>query len=144
MLLQEKVGEFAKMSKIELLEATEKSVGPPEMFEFHCGLKTFRSKERELEVNDFLVLKCILRLWFYTVLIVVFLQNVCKEKANFLEKARQRNERNKLDVERYYMKKRHLDRIQMLEKKKPWVVSADLTFPKLICCKLPERNYSSL
>uniref|UniRef100_A0A673CPA9 Structural maintenance of chromosomes protein 5 n=1 Tax=Sphaeramia orbicularis TaxID=375764 RepID=A0A673CPA9_9TELE len=30
-LPQEKVGEFAKMSKIELLEATEKSVGPPEM-----------------------------------------------------------------------------------------------------------------
>uniref|UniRef100_A0A8C2DLK3 Structural maintenance of chromosomes protein 5 n=1 Tax=Cyprinus carpio TaxID=7962 RepID=A0A8C2DLK3_CYPCA len=95
-LPQEKVGEFAKMSKIELLEATEKSVGPPEMYEFHCELKTFRSKERDLE-------------------------NVCKEKANFLEKARQRNERNKLDVERYYMKKRHLDRIQMLEKKKPWV-----------------------
>uniref|UniRef100_A0A671SJX5 Structural maintenance of chromosomes protein 5 n=1 Tax=Sinocyclocheilus anshuiensis TaxID=1608454 RepID=A0A671SJX5_9TELE len=47
--------------------------------------------------------------------------NVCKEKANFLEKARQSNERNKLDVERYYMKKRHLDRIQMLEKKKPLV-----------------------
>ncbi|XP_016363642.1 structural maintenance of chromosomes protein 5-like [Sinocyclocheilus anshuiensis] len=95
-LPQEKVGEFAKMSKIELLEATEKSVGPPEMYEFHCELKTYRSKERELE-------------------------NVCKEKANFLEKARQSNERNKLDVERYYMKKRHLDRIQMLEKKKPLV-----------------------
>lgn len=95
-LPQEKVGEFAKMSKIELLEATEKSVGPPEMYEFHCELKTFRNKERDLE-------------------------NMCKEKANFLEKARQRNERNKLDVERYYMKKRHLDRIQMLEKKKPWV-----------------------
>uniref|UniRef100_A0A671SMZ9 Structural maintenance of chromosomes protein 5 n=1 Tax=Sinocyclocheilus anshuiensis TaxID=1608454 RepID=A0A671SMZ9_9TELE len=96
LVLQEKVGEFAKMSKIELLEATEKSVGPPEMYEFHCELKTYRSKERELE-------------------------NVCKEKANFLEKARQSNERNKLDVERYYMKKRHLDRIQMLEKKKPLV-----------------------
>lgn len=95
-LPQEKVGEFAKMSNSELLEATEKSVGPPEMYEFHCELKTFRTKERDLE-------------------------NVCKEKANFLEKARQRNERNKLDVERYYMKKRHLDRIQMLEKKKPWV-----------------------
>jgi len=54
---QEKVGEFAKMTNIELLEATEKSVGPPEMYEFHCELKTFRSKERELEVNDFLVLK---------------------------------------------------------------------------------------
>ncbi|XP_026864157.1 structural maintenance of chromosomes protein 5 [Electrophorus electricus] len=95
-LPQEKVGEFAKMSKIELLEATEKSVGPPEMYEFHCKLKTFRTKERELE-------------------------NSCKEKANFLEKARQRNERNKLDVERYHTKRRHLDRIQMLEKKKPWV-----------------------
>lgn len=39
------------MSKTELLEATEKSVGPPEMFEFHCELKNFRSKERELEVS---------------------------------------------------------------------------------------------
>lgn len=48
---QEKVGEFAKMSKIELLEATEKSVGPPEMYEYHCELKNFRNKERELEVS---------------------------------------------------------------------------------------------
>lgn len=39
------------MSKTELLEATEKSVGPPEMFEYHCKLKNFRSKERELEVS---------------------------------------------------------------------------------------------
>lgn len=50
--LQEKVGEFAKMSKIELLEATEKSVGSAEMFEYHCQLKNFRTKERELEVNS--------------------------------------------------------------------------------------------
>lgn len=49
--LQEKVGEFAKMSKTELLEATEKSVGPPEMYEYHCELKNFRNRERELEVN---------------------------------------------------------------------------------------------
>uniref|UniRef100_A0A3P9H2E8 Structural maintenance of chromosomes protein 5 n=1 Tax=Oryzias latipes TaxID=8090 RepID=A0A3P9H2E8_ORYLA len=95
-LPQEKVGEFAKMSKIELLEATEKSVGPPEMYEYHCELKNFRNKERELE-------------------------NVVKEKANFLEKAKQRNERYKHDVNRYYEKKRHLDVIELLEKKKPWV-----------------------
>ncbi|KAM9455805.1 structural maintenance of chromosomes protein 5 [Clarias gariepinus] len=95
-LPQEKVGEFAKMSKIELLEATEKSVGPPEMYNYHCDLKNCRGKERDLE-------------------------NLCKEKANFLEKARQRNERNKGDVERYHMWRRHLDRIQMLEKKRPWV-----------------------
>ncbi|KAM4611009.1 structural maintenance of chromosomes protein 5 [Polymixia lowei] len=95
-LPQEKVGEFAKMSKVELLEATEKSVGPPEMYAYHCELKNFRGKERELE-------------------------NVVKEKTSFLEKARQRNERNKHDVNRYYEKKRHLDMIELLEKKKPWV-----------------------
>jgi len=44
------VGEFAKMSKIELLAATEKSVGPPEMYTYHCELKNFRTRERELEV----------------------------------------------------------------------------------------------
>uniref|UniRef100_A0A8C9TE63 Structural maintenance of chromosomes protein 5 n=1 Tax=Scleropages formosus TaxID=113540 RepID=A0A8C9TE63_SCLFO len=48
-------------------------------------------------------------------------QNICKEKASFLEKAKQRNERNRQDVQRYYEKKRHLDRIKMLERKKPWV-----------------------
>ncbi|XP_058498969.1 structural maintenance of chromosomes protein 5 [Solea solea] len=95
-LPQEKVGEFAKMSKIELLEATEKSVGPPEMYEFHCELKNFRNKERELE-------------------------NAVKEKASFLEKAKQRNERNKIDVNRYYERKRHLDNVELLDKKKPWV-----------------------
>lgn len=39
-----------------------------------------------------------------------------------MEKLKQRNERYKQDVERYYEKKRHLDRIEMLEKKRPWVV----------------------
>uniref|UniRef100_A0A665U869 Structural maintenance of chromosomes protein 5 n=1 Tax=Echeneis naucrates TaxID=173247 RepID=A0A665U869_ECHNA len=47
-----KIKWFAKMSKIELLEATEKSVGPPEMYEYHCELKNFRNKERELEVIE--------------------------------------------------------------------------------------------
>ncbi len=74
-MLQEKVGEFAKMSKIDLLEATEKSVGPPEMYEFHCELKTFRNKERELEVNDFscfeMHLKAVIGLWFYSVLFLI-------------------------------------------------------------------------
>ncbi|XP_076015393.1 structural maintenance of chromosomes protein 5 [Genypterus blacodes] len=95
-LPQEKVGEFAKMSKIELLEATEKSVGPPEMYQYHCELKNFRNKERDLE-------------------------NTVKEKTGFLEKSKQRNERNKHDVNRYYEKKRHLDMIELLEKKKPFV-----------------------
>ncbi|KAM6104729.1 LOW QUALITY PROTEIN: structural maintenance of chromosomes protein 5 [Pterocles gutturalis] len=95
-LPQDKVGEFAKLSKIELLEATEKSVGPPEMYRFHCELKNFREKERELE-------------------------NLCRDRTNSLEKMRQRVERYKQDVERYHERKRHLDLIEMLERKRPWV-----------------------
>ncbi|XP_075383312.1 structural maintenance of chromosomes protein 5 isoform X1 [Mycteria americana] len=95
-LPQDKVGEFAKLSKIELLEATEKSIGPPEMYQFHCELKNFREKERELE-------------------------NLCRDKTNSLEKMKQRIERYKQDVERYHERKRHLDLIEMLERKRPWV-----------------------
>uniref|UniRef100_A0A8C2T557 Structural maintenance of chromosomes protein 5 n=1 Tax=Coturnix japonica TaxID=93934 RepID=A0A8C2T557_COTJA len=95
-LPQDKVGEFAKMSKIELLEATEKSIGPPEMYQFHCKLKNLKEKERELEI-------------------------VCKGKVNSLEKMKQRAERYKQDVDRYHECKRHLDLIDMLERKRPWV-----------------------
>ncbi|KAM9367336.1 structural maintenance of chromosomes protein 5 [Phaethornis superciliosus] len=95
-LPQDKVGEFAKLSKIELLEATEKSIGPPEMYHFHCELKNFREKERELE-------------------------NLCRDKTNSLEKMKQRVERYKQDVERYHERKRHMDLIEMLERKRPWV-----------------------
>ncbi|XP_036063819.1 structural maintenance of chromosomes protein 5 isoform X3 [Onychomys torridus] len=95
-LPQDKVGEFAKLSKIELLEATEKSIGPPEMHRYHCELKNFREKEKQLETS-------------------------CKEKTEYLEKMVQRNERYKQDVERYYERKRHLDLIEMLEAKRPWV-----------------------
>ncbi|KAM6230465.1 structural maintenance of chromosomes protein 5 [Porphyrio hochstetteri] len=95
-LPQDKVGEFAKLSKIELLEATEKSIGPPEMYRFHCELKNFREKERELE-------------------------NICRDKTKALEKMTQRVERYRQDVERYHERKRHLDLIQMLERKRPWV-----------------------
>ncbi|XP_073490680.1 structural maintenance of chromosomes protein 5 [Aquarana catesbeiana] len=95
-LPQDKVGEFAKLSKTELLEATEKSIGPPEMHRFHCELKNCREKEKELE-------------------------NKCKGHEEVLEKLKQGNERYKQDVERYYERKRHLDKIKMLERKRPWV-----------------------
>ncbi|NWJ11448.1 SMC5 protein, partial [Crypturellus undulatus] len=111
-LPQDKVGEFAKLSKIELLEATEKSIGPPEMYQFHCELKNFREKERELEVNMPII---------ETQEVTVGKFNLCKEKSNSLEKMRQRIERYKQDVERYHERKRHLDLIEMLERKRPWV-----------------------
>ncbi|XP_074669278.1 structural maintenance of chromosomes protein 5 isoform X1 [Strix aluco] len=95
-LPQDKVGEFARLSKIELLEATEKSIGPPEMYQFHCELKNFREKERELE-------------------------NLCRDKTQSLEKMIQRTERYKQDIEKFHEHKRHLDLIEMLERKRPWV-----------------------
>ncbi|KAM5192219.1 structural maintenance of chromosomes protein 5 [Mantella aurantiaca] len=95
-LPQDKVGEFAKLTKTELLEATEKSIGPPEMHRFHCELKNCREKEKELETTS-------------------------KGCEDFLEKLKQSNERYRQDVERYYEKKRHLDKIKMLERKRPWV-----------------------
>ncbi|XP_057682947.1 structural maintenance of chromosomes protein 5 [Corythoichthys intestinalis] len=95
-LPQEKVGQFAKMSKIELLEATEKSVGPPEMFEYHCDLKNVRIKETEME-------------------------NAIKERTSYLEKTKQIYETNKVDENHYYEKQKHLEMIQLLEKKKLWV-----------------------
>ncbi|XP_075684088.1 structural maintenance of chromosomes protein 5 isoform X2 [Rhinoderma darwinii] len=95
-LPQDKVGEFAKLSKIDLLEATEKSIGPPEMYNYHCELKNYRKNEKELEDSY-------------------------KSREEFLEKLKQRNERNRQDVERYYERKRHIDKIEMLERKRPWV-----------------------
>ncbi|XP_005489702.1 structural maintenance of chromosomes protein 5 isoform X1 [Zonotrichia albicollis] len=95
-LPQDKVGEFTRLSKAELLEATEKSIGSPEMYQLHCELKNFREKERELE-------------------------NLFREKTTSLEKMKQRVERYKQDVERYHECKRHVDLIEMLERKRPWL-----------------------
>ncbi|XP_050184943.1 structural maintenance of chromosomes protein 5 [Myiozetetes cayanensis] len=95
-LPQDRVGEFAKLSKTELLEATEKSIGSREMYQLHCELKSFRERERELE-------------------------HLCREKTNSLEKMKQRIERYKQDVERYLKHKSHIDLIEMLERKRPWV-----------------------
>ncbi|NXE96634.1 SMC5 protein, partial [Menura novaehollandiae] len=122
-LPQDKVGEFAKLSKTELLEATEKSIGSPEMYQFHCELKNFREKERELEVithfreteSEVFSQSRYCKTWKY------ILQNLCREKTISLEKMKQRVERYKQDVERYHECKRHVDLIEMLERKRPWV-----------------------
>ncbi|XP_021783235.1 structural maintenance of chromosomes protein 5 isoform X5 [Papio anubis] len=66
------------------------------MHRYHCELKNFREKEKQLETS-------------------------CKEKTEYLQKMVQRNERYKQDVERFYERKRHLDLIEMLEAKRPWV-----------------------
>ncbi|NWS13743.1 SMC5 protein, partial [Pachyramphus minor] len=119
-LPQDRVGEFAKLSKTELLEATEKSIGSREMYQFHCELKNFREKERELEVNmHSLRFGLFLRNVFTKYILT--LQHLCREKTNSLEKMKQRVERYKQDVERYLEHKSHIDLIEMLERKRPWL-----------------------
>ncbi|NXJ07583.1 SMC5 protein, partial [Odontophorus gujanensis] len=118
-LPQDKVGEFARMSKIELLEATEKSIGPPEMYQFHCELKNLKEKERELECACFFTSHSLSSL--QALRHMNRNHNVCKDKVNSLEKMKQRAERYKQDVDRYHECKRHLDLIDMLQRKRPWV-----------------------
>ncbi|NXU88767.1 SMC5 protein, partial [Xiphorhynchus elegans] len=122
-LPQNRVGEFAKLSKIELLEATEKSIGSREMYQYHCELKNFRERERELEVNMHYTEteQCRLCLGNVFTRHMLILQHLCREKTNSLEKMKQRVERYKQDVERYHERKRHIDLIEMLERKRPWV-----------------------
>ncbi|XP_066273781.1 structural maintenance of chromosomes protein 5-like [Branchiostoma lanceolatum] len=94
-LPQDRVADFAKMDKYQLLENTEKAVGSPQMYEDHCRLKDFRRDERQLS-------------------------NKLEEHRTHLERLKERNARLEQDVERYRERERHLAKIQVLEKKKPW------------------------
>lgn len=51
-LPQDKVAEFAALSPIELLHSTQRAAAGPEMLEWHEGLKTLRSKQRKLELDN--------------------------------------------------------------------------------------------
>lgn len=51
----------------------------------------------------------------------------------------QRNERYKQDVERFYERKRHLDLIEMLEAKRPWVVSLKLLKVKIVILRVAKK-----
>lgn len=64
----------------------------------------------------------------------MFLQNVCKDKVNSLEKMKQRAERYKQDVDRYHECKRHLDLIDMLQRKRPWVVRFHFILSDSLTC----------
>lgn len=94
-LPQDKVQEFAKMSQQQLLEATEKAVGPPDMFDIHQKLIELRKEEKELEV-------------------------LLRNNKEHLEKLRQQNELLEHEVKRHQERERHLQKVQILEKKKPW------------------------
>ena len=94
-LPQDRVVEFAKMSPQQLLEATEKAVGPPGMFDDHMSLIEMRSKHKELELRR-------------------------NEKEEARSKLEERNSLLEREVQRYNEREKHMEKIDMLEKKKPW------------------------
>ncbi|RMX36642.1 hypothetical protein pdam_00014991 [Pocillopora damicornis] len=96
-LPQDKVQEFAKMSQQQLLEATEKAVGSPKMFDSHQKLIELRKQEKELEVS-------------------------LRNDKEHLEKLEQQNERLEHEVKRHQERERHLQKVQILEKKRPWAM----------------------
>lgn len=51
-LPQDKVSEFAALSPIELLHSTQRAVAGPEMVEWHNGLKTYRSEQKQVEIDS--------------------------------------------------------------------------------------------
>ncbi|CAB4007950.1 structural maintenance of chromosomes 5-like, partial [Paramuricea clavata] len=100
-LPQEKVVEFAKMSPQELLVATEKAVGPPDMWQNHQDLITLGKRGKDMEAS-------------------------LTEKQEHLEKLEQQNSRLEHEVKRFQEREKHLEKIRVLEKKKPWAEYEEL------------------
>uniref|UniRef100_UPI00358E3DF0 structural maintenance of chromosomes protein 5-like n=1 Tax=Myxine glutinosa TaxID=7769 RepID=UPI00358E3DF0 len=92
-LPQEMVEEFAKMTKIEILGATEKSVGPTEMYNLHLQLKSLQQSNKEMK-------------------------NKCDEKEKHILKLQRQNERNRQEMQQHNEYKKYVDQITLLEKKK--------------------------
>jgi len=95
-LPQDRVAEFAKMSPQQLLEATEKAVGPPDMYEKHLKLINLRYKFNDVEHSK-------------------------AEKELAKERVESRNKTLERDVQRHIEREKHQEVIEMLEKKRPWV-----------------------
>lgn len=51
-LPQDKVAEFAALTPIDLLHSTQRAAAGPEMLGWHDGLKTLRSKQKKLELDN--------------------------------------------------------------------------------------------
>ncbi|XP_031560445.1 structural maintenance of chromosomes protein 5-like [Actinia tenebrosa] len=94
-LPQDRVVEFAKMSPQQLLLATEVAVGPIGMSDNHQQLIELRKKEKELELS-------------------------LKEKTDHLDKLKEQNQQLEHEVRRFQERERHLEKVQILEKKRPW------------------------
>ncbi|XP_064620307.1 structural maintenance of chromosomes protein 5-like isoform X3 [Lineus longissimus] len=95
-LPQDKVADFAKMTPQELLENTEKAVGPPEMIQDHHRLKDSTTEANTLAA-DYITMQ------------------------ERLEAEESKNLRVEQDVKNYKERQTHIRLINLLEKKRPWV-----------------------
>jgi chromosome segregation ATPase len=89
-LPQDKVCEFAALSPVELLNSTQRAAAPPEMLEWHDGLKLLRTKQKGIQMQ----------------------QTADKEA---LENLNRRQELLKADVERLKERADIQERVKMLE-----------------------------
>ncbi|XP_066922667.1 structural maintenance of chromosomes protein 5-like [Clytia hemisphaerica] len=96
-LPQDRVIEFAKMNARELLVATEKAVGPDGMHADHVKLIDLRKKSGELE-------------------------SMIDGRKTYKEQIETSNQRLERDVKRYKEREKHQEKIQILKKKRPWVL----------------------
>ncbi|XP_041363245.1 structural maintenance of chromosomes protein 5-like [Gigantopelta aegis] len=95
-LPQEKVADFAKMTQQELLENTEKAIGAQDLYENHQKLKDARSNARRIETSvDSLTAR--------------------------LEQEKQKNVRLEQDVKNYEDRRHHLEKIKIMQMKRPWL-----------------------
>nr|CAB3266388.1 structural maintenance of chromosomes protein 5-like [Phallusia mammillata] len=96
-LPQERVADFAKMNKIELLENTELAVCPVSMQEDHKWLKQYRTLQKELELKH-------------------------KDDVEYLDKLVQKNERVEREVKRFQERHKIMERLKILDQKRGWLV----------------------
>ena len=95
-LPQERVPEFAALTKKELLEKTMLTVGGKDMLEQFSALCQLRKKETKM-------------------------QDDVREMETQIQNLQQRNVGIQAEVQRYQQREEILQRIRLLERKKPWV-----------------------
>ncbi|KAK2163851.1 hypothetical protein LSH36_73g01022 [Paralvinella palmiformis] len=118
-LPQDKVTDFARMTQQELLENTEKAVGPADMFEKHQKLKNARDKERDLELS---------------------LTRITQK----LEREQVLNARLEQDVKNYQEREKHIKIIDQLKLKRPWVLYEEKRKEHLAAKELKQSLVSKL
>ncbi|XP_070206218.1 structural maintenance of chromosomes protein 5-like [Littorina saxatilis] len=100
-LPQEKVADFARMTPQELLDSTEKAVGPPEMFKIHQQLIQMGQTTHDLDKR---------------------LETMRKE----LDTEVQKNARLEPDVKNFREREKFLEKVNILKMKRPWLEYTDL------------------